>query len=315
MYILFFCIFIILGLISFIIVSKTKEEIEDNKVKKLIIALKSIEDIYKTNNQQIYIDFKRFDFYKNKDLIRQLLSKKKVYSSKGLYKKYISKDKIIEIDNRVLKENYDLDLNGLMLVTKNDEILYLDTEDELVSGYMSEEVIDFDKTIINFSFNAKNKTANVIGFKDNWNYKHLIIPDNVIKDNKTYKVKGISTGAFIARRLESVYIPNTVTHIGEGAFMKNNIKLLIIGNALEQIDNGAFANNSIYYLYLPESMMYIDNLAFFRNKIKEVYLPEGLKEIGEVAFMDNEIIRVDIPESVTYIGEDAFSNNKSKIMY
>ncbi len=121
----------------------------------------------------------------------------------------------------------------------------------------------------------------------------LIIPEQVVYANKTYKVTSIGDGSFYGcSKLTSVEIPNTVTSIGSSAFIDcDRLKILEIPNSVTSIGDEAF---------------------WGCDGLTSVEIPNSVTEIGRYAFCNCDgLTSIDIPSSVTSIGGEAFSECKS----
>ena len=103
------------------------------------------------------------------------------------------------------------------------------------------------------------------------------------------RLKVIGDGAFIANKITSLTIPNSVTTIGDSAFGWNQITSLTILNGVTTIGEWAFSNNKITSLTIPNSVTTIGEWAFAWNKITSLTILNGVTTIGENAFYGNEI--------------------------
>ncbi|SPU37333.1 alpha-amylase/pullulanase [Lysinibacillus capsici] len=89
-------------------------------------------------------------------------------------------------------------------------------------------------------------------------------------------------------KLNSVVIPETVTHIGNSAFYKNNLQSIT----------------------LPQNLTLLDGYAFTGNKLTNVVLPAGITSITDGVFLGNRLTSIDIQGVITQIGTDALNGNK-----
>lgn len=89
-------------------------------------------------------------------------------------------------------------------------------------------------------------------------------------------------------KLNSVVIPETVTHIGNSAFYKNNLQSIT----------------------LPQNLTLLDGYAFTGNKLTNVVLPAGITSIADGVFLGNRLTSIDIQGVITQIGTDALNGNK-----
>lgn len=89
-------------------------------------------------------------------------------------------------------------------------------------------------------------------------------------------------------KLNSVVIPETVTHIGNSAFYKNNLQSIT----------------------LPQNLTLLDGYAFTGNKLTNVVLPAGITSIADGVFLGNRLTSIDIQGVITQIGTDSLNGNK-----
>lgn len=93
----------------------------------------------------------------------------------------------------------------------------------------------------------------------------VIIPESVIYDGISYRVKGIASWAFCyCSDLTSITIPNTVTSIGLNAFRGcSGLTSITIPNSVTSIGENAFYNcTSLTSLSIPNSVTSIEQYAF-----------------------------------------------------
>lgn len=120
---------------------------------------------------------------------------------------------------------------------------------------------------------------------------NLIVPEVVRHNGCQYTVTGIGYGAFyLYNNLESVVLPDTITHISDLAFREcGNLKHIVLPNQLISIGNWAF-----YFcaslegcLKFPKSLKFIGTNAFqLCWGLTSVVLPKNLVSIGNYAFDD-----------------------------
>jgi|GEM_PF-3992194 len=123
-------------------------------------------------------------------------------------------------------------------------------------------------------------------------------------------VTAIANQAFMAIKLDTVTIPETVTTIEWGAFMGCELDAVTFNEGLIEIGLMAFAGNKMENIDIPGTVTTIGDRAFSQGSLKTAIFNEGLKTIGSEAFDSNELTSVTIPEGVTTIGEKAFIKNK-----
>lgn len=171
----------------------------------------------------------------------------------------------------------------------------------------------------------------------------MIIPEKVMKENKTYTITAIMEGAFMCANgckkkgtdyiniSNKVVIPNTVTKIERYAFSNCMAKNINLSQNITKIEDGTFNEAGIKKIKIPygvtsigvrafkacwklkkveipETVEYIGHEAFYWcTNLKKVNISNGVKIIGEQAFENcKKLTKVYIPNSVTYIGSYAF---------
>ncbi|MDD4316179.1 MAG: leucine-rich repeat protein, partial [Clostridia bacterium] len=110
--------------------------------------------------------------------------------------------------------------------------------------------------------------------------------------------------------LNSVSMPDTVTHIGAGAFKQTLLKEISLSSGLVSIGDEAFVNTLLQRLVIPASVESIGLRAFGDDDyLREVIFEEGsaIQTIGERAFEWCPIIYVSLPNGLRTIGSFAFS--------
>ena len=125
-------------------------------------------------------------------------------------------------------------------------------------------------------------------------------------------VTAIGVGAFMncGVKIESVYIPHTVTEIWDDAFRHcYYLKEVVISNGVTTIGELAFQMcTRLEVVNFGARVESIGRYAFaFCLSLKEIKLPDSLTRIEEKAFEDAFALKsAFIPASVTYIGAKAF---------
>lgn len=135
--------------------------------------------------------------------------------------------------------------------------------------------------IVDFS---DNKTATLAGYEGT--QTSVTLPTEALG----YEITGIAHNAFYSSNLETVIIPQGISHIGSSAFLSSlNLKEVTLPDTVETIDKNAFN--------------YCKNL-------ENITIPESVATIMTGAFAGcNNMDSVVIPASVEYIGEKAFGYN------
>ncbi len=192
------------------------------------------------------------------------LTREKILKEKDIY---VSKN--LDVNNRApignRKKIYLLDDNG---VVQSLTPFVLLSKEEARSCYSYDEKPDAS---IRLTYYNKDCGVDVV--------IPGMIDDKIVSEIYQYTYRGMN--------LNSVIIPDTVTHIGTRSFSYNNISSLEI----------------------PSSVVTIGSGAFLQNKISELKMNEGLVTIGTLSFSNNQISDLSIPKSVTTIGSCAFCSN------
>ena len=93
----------------------------------------------------------------------------------------------------------------------------------------------------------------------------VVIPESVSYNNKTYRVTGIGSNAFLGcTDLVSVTIPNSVTSIGDNAFSGcNGLQSLVIGNGVTSLQDGVLGTGGqLESLTIGSGVLTISNNVF-----------------------------------------------------
>lgn len=127
----------------------------------------------------------------------------------------------------------------------------------------------------------------------------------VIKDG----VEVITDEVFARMDIETVKMPNSVTHVGSYVFQDcPNLRSVTLSDNLVHLGEGAFFGcQSLCKLNLPKGIRNINNYAFNNcNSLDEIVLPDGLVKIGEGVFRFCRVTKLSVPSSVIEIGDGAF---------
>ena len=120
-------------------------------------------------------------------------------------------------------------------------------------------------------------------------------------------VVGIGGGAFSAKGLTSVVIPNSVISIGPWSFDNNLLRTVQLGSAVQHIGAAAFYTNELVSVTIPHSVFSIGERAFaFNRSLASVTIGTSVESIDDRAFWMTQLTRVVVPNSVKSIGERAF---------
>ena len=133
----------------------------------------------------------------------------------------------------------------------------------------------------------------------------MVVPEEI----GGYSVKSIGAYAFSSAGINTLTLPDTLTHIKRNSFTSNAISSITIPDSVVSIGQDAFSMNKLTSLVLPDSITKLSPFAFYGNQIVSLTLSEGLTEIESAVFEGNKLTSVTIPEAVTKIGANAFRSN------
>lgn len=118
---------------------------------------------------------------------------------------------------------------------------------------------------------------------------NVVIPSEIVVDEKTYKVTSIEPSAFrVSTELTSVAIPNTIVTIGEYAFAGcSGLSEITIPNSVTEIENSVFSGCS---------------------GLKSIEISENVVAFGDYAFSNCSGLSgiLEIPSSVISLGTKSF---------
>lgn len=181
----------------------------------------------------------------------------------------------------------------LEAVTPSDSGLYYAVVDQTIFPNLKLEVgVETQEFVFEFSGTDGNSTATLIEY--NGEGGDVIIPSEAINSESGWENKStvtiIEANVFDNKKLTSVEIPDSVTHIR----------------------NFAFRNNSLSKIDLPKSLKSIGFEAFYQNQITDLDIPSGVTTLETGAFKKNTINTVKIPISVSWFGFYVFDENPLK---
>lgn len=108
--------------------------------------------------------------------------------------------------------------------------------------------------------------------------KDIVIPQNILYDQTTYEVTAIEDEVFsFNQALESVVMPNSITHIGYRLFKGcENLKYVKLSEGITEIPGSCFANcNSLEEAPIPSNVKRIKGYAFYLCKsLKKIHIPQ-----------------------------------------
>ena len=126
-------------------------------------------------------------------------------------------------------------------------------------------------------------------------------------------VTSIGDFAFARSNLESITLPNSVTHIGYGAFYHcDNLAQIAVPGTVTDIEPSAFDKTRMlqnWKIYGESDFLIMGNgiLVAYKGTDDYVEIPETVKQIGPQVFKNNTYITgVSIPDTVWRVCEEAF---------
>lgn len=181
-----------------------------------------------------------------------------------------------------------------------------------ISAFASdeEEFYLFDSEGI--SYFAYDDVAFISGYDSEEAGEELVIPDTVKNEGKTFRVVGISSGAFSGAPYKTVTIGKNVTTIGDAAFeAAANLEKVNIPAETEFIYFGAY----VFFGTLVEGEFFSQDVTILGKNVlfsycgsdKEYTIPEDIDIIVSGCFMYSGIEKVNFNSSVTEIPELAFA--------
>lgn len=122
-------------------------------------------------------------------------------------------------------------------------------------------------------------------------------------------VEVIADEVFARMDIETVKMPNSVTHVGSYVFQDcPNLRSVTLSENMVHLGEGVFFGcQSLCKLNLPKGIRNINNYAFNNcNSLDEIVLPDGLVRIGEGTFRFCRVTKFSVPSTVIEIGNEAF---------
>lgn len=208
--------------------------------------------------------------------------------------------RIIQTDNNII-EYYDLDkiTNELILSIPNIKSAWINcpvvgnaafyNNQTIESVYLTNKVEEFEgKTVI-----QKGQFENCSKLKD-------------VKINSVIK---FSDGAFVGTAVENIILPNGLTSITDCMFMWcDKLNSIYVPDSVTYIGLWAFQKAKFTSINIPNGITAIKEGTFNECvNLKSVVIPDGVKTIDDYAFEKcSSLTSITIPNSVTSIGNWAF---------
>lgn len=149
-------------------------------------------------------------------------------------------------------------------------------------------------------------------------YGNLIIPDYISYGGSHYSVDVIGEKAFYGCKLQSIKLPNTLTHINASAFENSNLKSITLPQSLTSIGEFAFKRTGLTEIFIPKSVETVSYAFLADCPLEKIVVEAGScfdsrDNCNAVIYnWDSDVLLVAgckntiIPESVTNIANGAF---------
>ena len=159
---------------------------------------------------------------------------------------------------------------------------------------------DQEKREGDYSYLVSDGAAVVTAYAGN--EKNVAIPSTL----GGYPVKGIGSGVFSKKAIESCTLPEGVEDIGVSAFAASTLQHIAMPSSLRSIGDSAFNGcRSLSEITFPEGIRAIGSSAFENcDALTSISLPDGLEgeNIGAGAFRDcDKVTTVKLPSGLTYL--------------
>lgn len=146
------------------------------------------------------------------------------------------------------------------------------------------------------------------------NVRNIYLPSNSLKKID----KSLFSGC---KKLENIYIPDSVTSIGDNAFADcQSLKSIHLPKNLETVGEASFSNcESLEELDFTSVKTIGDSAFLGASKLKRIHFPANLEKLGVVSFINvRGIERIDVDPANPYYSSDefgAFYNKDKTIIY
>ncbi len=133
--------------------------------------------------------------------------------------------------------------------------------------------------------------------------KNLTIPSEI----EGIRVTGIAANAFANSGIESLVLPNTITHIGTLAFMScENLSSVQLSSKLTELYDTFWNCKSLKSITIPSGIRTLGATFMGCTSLETVTLGSGLQDILSCTFAQTAIKSITLPSSVRTIEYDAF---------
>ena len=148
---------------------------------------------------------------------------------------------------------------------------------------------DIQPNSIFYQFDKTTKEATVIRDPYSSCSGTIVLPDEVVYEDVTYKVTRLGNSVFANMPVTSVVIPNTVKSIGDYVFEGcTDLTSVIIPTSVTSIGARAFSGCvKLENIELPNTITSIEDYTFFGcTDLNSIEIPNMVTSIGNYAFLN-----------------------------
>lgn len=153
----------------------------------------------------------------------------------------------------------------------------------LAFAFTSVSAYDFEAGGLYYNITSTSElTASVCGLADS-SIVDLKIPSTVTYKSRTLKVTAIAEDAFRGKKIESLYVPSTISVISDDAFCYcDSLKSVNFAEGVQSLGKSCFEGcSSLRELRLPPNLKYFgDQVICGDPLIKKLVIPDSVTEIG-----------------------------------
>ena len=183
----------------------------------------------------------------------------------------------------------------------------------LSCDYMRENKVSSDAGASMAMFQMKpvtDKTCNISGFEGEGDV--IVVPSEMHKNGKTYKVIGIAGYAFSKKKkIGKVVLPDTIEMIADNAFASSSLTEIEIPSSVKEIKDYAFDDCAqLKKVVLPEGLSLLGKNAFSSCvSLESISIPNSIRSISSSLFLNcSALEHVDLPADLESIDGSAFAN-------
>ena len=183
----------------------------------------------------------------------------------------------------------------------------------LSCDYMRDNKVSSDAGASMAMFQMKpvtDKTCNISGFEGEGDV--IVVPSEMHKNGKTYKVIGIAGYAFSKKKkIGKVVLPDTVEMIADNAFASSSLTEIEIPSSVKEIKDYAFDDCAqLKKVVLPDGLSLLGKNAFSSCvSLESISIPNSIRSISSSLFLNcTALEHVDLPADLESIEGSAFGN-------